>query len=272
MQQFDDYKKSTFDTSDNVRIISILFDGAINFIKLGRIKMVERNISGKGFNIGKATAIVSELTSSLNMEEGGEIARNLRRLYDFVLDRLLKANLKNDVVCTRRSGKGPANAPGGMEGDGAEPGRHPCGAIEGFQERGDGSPGMSDRVDILLLELLDLARGQRVAVKEGDIDAAVELLEKRQGIIERIQRSGRVKRAPLSSWAWDDGNTPRPEVFWENRHPVIQEILSIDEEIRKSVKGKMSEVASGLDSLEKLACLKKTSDFLGRDNKERRIA
>src|SRR5665647_1063437 len=109
---------------------------------------------------------------------------------------------------------------------------------------------MSDRQDILLLELLDLARGQRVALKEGDIDAAVELLGKRQDIIGRIQRSGRVKRAPLSSWAWDDGNTPRPEVFWENRHLVIQEILSIDEDIRKAVKGEMSEVVSGLDSLE----------------------
>ena len=98
MQQYYDYRKATIDISDKVRIISILFDGAINFIKLGRIKMGERNIAGKGFYIGKATAIVGELTSSLNMGEGGEIARNLRRLYDFVLDRLLKANLKNDVV------------------------------------------------------------------------------------------------------------------------------------------------------------------------------
>jgi flagellar protein FliS len=98
MQQYDDYRKATIDTSGKVRIVSILFDGAINFIKLGRVKMGERNIAGKGLYIGKATAIVSELSSSLNMEEGGEIARNLRRLYDFVLDRLITANMKNDVV------------------------------------------------------------------------------------------------------------------------------------------------------------------------------
>jgi flagellar protein FliS len=98
MQQFDAYQKTTFDTSDNVRIVSLLFDGAINFLKLARGKMEARDIGGKGLYIGKATAIVGELTSSLNMEEGGEIARNLRRLYDFVLDRLLKANLKNDVT------------------------------------------------------------------------------------------------------------------------------------------------------------------------------
>ena len=131
---------------------------------------------------------------------------------------------------------------------------------------------MSDRVDILLLELLDLARGQRVALKEGDIDAAVGLLEKRQGIIGRIQSSGRVRRAPLSSLAWEDGNTPRPEVFPENRHPVIQQILSIDDDIRKAVSAGMSEAASSLDSLEKLRSLMKTSDLLDRGNKERRIA
>ena len=131
---------------------------------------------------------------------------------------------------------------------------------------------MSYRVDTLLLELLDLARGQWVALKGGDIDTAVELLEKRQGIIGQIQNSGRVKRAPLSSWAWDDGNTPGPEVFWENQHPVIQQILSIDEDIRKAVKAGMSEVASSLDSLEKLRSLMKISDLLGKDNKERLIA
>ena len=97
MQQFDAYQKTTFDTSDSVRLVSLLFDGAINFLKIARGKIEAGDIAGKGLYIGKATAIVGELTSSLNMEEGGEIARNLRRLYEFVLDRLLKANLKSDL-------------------------------------------------------------------------------------------------------------------------------------------------------------------------------
>jgi flagellar protein FliS len=53
-------------------------------------------MAGKGLYLAKATAIVGELSSSLNMEEGGEIAGNLRRLYDYVLDRLLAANTNND--------------------------------------------------------------------------------------------------------------------------------------------------------------------------------
>ncbi|KAF0121547.1 MAG: flagellar protein FliS [bacterium] len=38
---------------------------------------------------------MGELSSSLNMD-GGEIAKNLGRLYDYILDRLLYANLRND--------------------------------------------------------------------------------------------------------------------------------------------------------------------------------
>jgi flagellar protein FliS len=97
MLQYNAYRKAEVDTSDNVRIVTLLFDGAVNFIKVARDKMEKRDIAGKGIYLGKVTAIVGELSKSLNMEEGGEISKNLRRLYDFVLDRLLKANLKNDL-------------------------------------------------------------------------------------------------------------------------------------------------------------------------------
>ena len=39
---------------------------------------------------------------------------------------------------------------------------------------------MSDRVDILLLELLDLARSQRAALKEGRLDEALSFYGKRK--------------------------------------------------------------------------------------------
>ena len=47
--------------------------------------------------IAKALAIVGELQQSLNLEEGGEIARNLDSLYFYVTDRLLEANVRGTV-------------------------------------------------------------------------------------------------------------------------------------------------------------------------------
>lgn len=96
MQPTAEYKKVEVTTSDNVKIISLLYDGAINFIKIARKRMELGDIAGKGLYIGKATSIVGELSNSLNMNDGGEIAKNLNRLYDFVLERLIIANTKND--------------------------------------------------------------------------------------------------------------------------------------------------------------------------------
>lgn len=97
MQQLMEYKKTEINTSDKIRIISLMYEGAINFIKIAKKKTLEQDIAGKGLYAGKATSIISELSSSLNMEAGGEIGINLRRLYDFVLEKLFSANLKNDI-------------------------------------------------------------------------------------------------------------------------------------------------------------------------------
>lgn len=96
MQQLSEYKKVEVNTSDKVKVISMLYDGAINFIRVAKKRMELEDIAGKGLYIGKASSVVGELSSSLNMQEGGEIAKNLGRLYDFVIDRLLNANTKND--------------------------------------------------------------------------------------------------------------------------------------------------------------------------------
>lgn len=97
MQRIQAYKQTEVNTADSVRVVSLLFDGAVNFLRMSREKLKNGDIAGKGLFIGKTTAIVGELASSLNMEAGGEVARNLERLYDYVQDRLVQANLKNDL-------------------------------------------------------------------------------------------------------------------------------------------------------------------------------
>jgi|Deesub1362A_J573_1020465.scaffolds.fasta_scaffold00087_94 flagellar protein FliS len=96
MQKAAAYRQTEVNASDNVKVISLLYDGAVNFLKMARNRLQNGDISGKGFYIGKTTAIVTELSSSLNMD-AGEMAQNLSRLYDYVLDRLLDANLHNDI-------------------------------------------------------------------------------------------------------------------------------------------------------------------------------
>lgn len=79
-----------------VQIIVLLYDGAINALASGKGKMQEMKLAEKGQLISKAISIVEGLRSVLDFEKGGDIARNLNDLYDYMKRRLAAANLKND--------------------------------------------------------------------------------------------------------------------------------------------------------------------------------
>ena len=46
-------------------------------------------------NITKAQRIVGELIATLDMEQGGEVAKNLVALYTYVYEKLVEANLED---------------------------------------------------------------------------------------------------------------------------------------------------------------------------------
>jgi flagellar protein FliS len=97
------YKKTVLVTTDRVQIIYMLYEGALNHLKIARRKMEHGDIVSKGHHFSKATLIISELSNVLDMEKGGEISRNLRSLYEYVLQRLLYANLHNDITAIEDS-------------------------------------------------------------------------------------------------------------------------------------------------------------------------
>lgn len=95
--QLDVYKKNHFYTVDRGTRLLMLYQGAIDFLKRAKDHLEKGEIAEKGVCISKAHAIISEFLSSLNVEVGGEVARNLERLYRFMLDQLMEAHLSNEV-------------------------------------------------------------------------------------------------------------------------------------------------------------------------------
>ncbi len=91
------YQSASIQTADRVRIVSLLYDGAINFLNLSRKRFEQGDIAGKGMYLGKTTSIIGELACSLNMESGGEISANLSKLYAFIMRRLIDISIKNDL-------------------------------------------------------------------------------------------------------------------------------------------------------------------------------
>ena len=78
-------------------VIVKLYEGALRFIRTARSHQEAGQVAGRATAIGKSLAIVNELQHSLNLQEGGEIARNLDSLYFFVTDRLLEANVRGSI-------------------------------------------------------------------------------------------------------------------------------------------------------------------------------
>ena len=89
------YKTTQVSTSSPEKILLMLYDGAINFSRIALDKMDKKDIAGKGNFISKAQAIVAELMNTLNHEVGGEIARNLERLYMYLINEYVEANIHN---------------------------------------------------------------------------------------------------------------------------------------------------------------------------------
>jgi flagellar protein FliS len=83
------------------QLICMLFDGAATAIGMARHHMAAGDVTAKGNAISKAVSIVDNgLKAGLDAKaagaSGAELVANLAALYDYVIRRLLQANLHND--------------------------------------------------------------------------------------------------------------------------------------------------------------------------------
>ncbi len=93
------YKQTATNIVENKsNVLFMLFDGMQKFISLARMGLAENNVKIRGENISKIMAIVTELDSALSKDIGGDMADNLSSLYQYVMERLTVANIKNDVA------------------------------------------------------------------------------------------------------------------------------------------------------------------------------
>jgi flagellar protein FliS len=91
------YQQTAIATASKGRLIIMLYEAAIKFMKLAINEIEAQNYVAKGQYINKAQDIIHELNVALDMEVGGEIASNLRKLYLFMIRRLSEANSKCDT-------------------------------------------------------------------------------------------------------------------------------------------------------------------------------
>jgi flagellar protein FliS len=94
--------------ADGIQLIQMLFDGLIETLASAEGHIERKNIAEKCRVLNRASGIIYGLQDSLDFNKGTDLARNLSDLYDYMIRRLLFANLHNDVNAIREV-KGLAN-------------------------------------------------------------------------------------------------------------------------------------------------------------------
>ena len=96
------YKKASVNTLDQNKLIIMLYDGAIKNANFAVQYMESGEIEKVHDSLIKTKNIVTELLATLNMDQGGEIAKNLKSLYSYMFSQLIEANMekKSEPVLT----------------------------------------------------------------------------------------------------------------------------------------------------------------------------
>ena len=92
------YKEIQIKTANQIRLIVMLYDGAIRHVNLALDLFAEghRGYDRINVNLVAAQDILSELMASLDFERGGALAKNLFSIYTFLNRQLLEGNLRKD--------------------------------------------------------------------------------------------------------------------------------------------------------------------------------
>lgn len=89
------YKQMAIKTANRGQLLLMLYEAAIQNVKKAAIAVDKKDMAVKGASIGKAHDIINELLNTLDFDVGGNIAQDLERLYNFMIEQLVHANLEN---------------------------------------------------------------------------------------------------------------------------------------------------------------------------------
>jgi len=92
------YLENAVKAADPKTLVLMLYDKGIQELNLAKKSIQEKKVYEKCVHIDKAMQIILELYYSLDMDKGQDAAEFLSRLYPYLLERLLEANLHSNIA------------------------------------------------------------------------------------------------------------------------------------------------------------------------------
>lgn len=94
----DAYRRTEAQSASPLQLIVMLYDGALRFLSEARAAQLTGDTRKRNEALKRVSAIVAECHSSLDMERGGAVAKELDRLYSYISGRLLDITVKRDAT------------------------------------------------------------------------------------------------------------------------------------------------------------------------------
>ncbi len=88
-----------------VKLIQLMYERLLVHLELAGNAMLKDDAKGRGENLGRAIALVTELYASIHEDDESEAAGFLRGLYSSILTELPKAAVANDIEVIRTAGR-----------------------------------------------------------------------------------------------------------------------------------------------------------------------
>lgn len=90
-------ERQIMNASPTERVV-LCYDGAIRFLLRAKKAIEEKNIEARYVNNKKAGNVIGYLMDTLDMEKGGEVAKQLRYIYSRMTVRLMDVDIYNDTA------------------------------------------------------------------------------------------------------------------------------------------------------------------------------
>jgi flagellar secretion chaperone FliS len=95
------YFETQTNTAGPGELVVMLYKGATRFLASAIEAIEAKNVQAASNSFLKAQAIITELSDTLDMKQGGDLALNLQRIYEYMNFRLVEANLRKDAAPAR---------------------------------------------------------------------------------------------------------------------------------------------------------------------------
>lgn len=92
------HQQAEFDVegASPVQLVVMLYNKTVTLLRQSVLHIDRGNMKAKGEALNRVVEILCELQAVLNHEEGGIVAQNLDRMYEFMIRSVTLANLNND--------------------------------------------------------------------------------------------------------------------------------------------------------------------------------